>query len=53
MDLSESMEDDLAELKVFSKDLLVKLGHLSDNFQIGFGSYVDKSTTPYTYPKAE
>ncbi|XP_078460523.1 integrin beta-6-like [Lampetra fluviatilis] len=47
MDLSASMFDDLQNIKSLGTTLATKMGQLSRNFRIGFGTFVDKPLSPY------
>ncbi|KAG7506803.1 integrin beta-4 isoform X1 [Solea senegalensis] len=48
MDFSNSMADDLDNLKKMGNQLASVVGTLSDNFTIGFGKFVDKVIEPQT-----
>nr|QGA72430.1 integrin beta 2 [Eriocheir sinensis] len=48
MDLSQSMKDDKEQLANVSQVLTETLGRLTDQYTIGFGSFVDKVMMPYT-----
>ncbi|KAL2101841.1 hypothetical protein ACEWY4_003602 [Coilia grayii] len=48
MDFSNSMSDDLDNLKNMGKELATLVETLSDNYTIGFGKFVDKVTEPQT-----
>ncbi|XP_075886634.1 integrin beta-2 [Nelusetta ayraudi] len=48
MDLSNSMKDDLDNVKGLGKDLLTALNSITQHAQIGFGAFVDKTVLPYT-----
>ncbi|KAJ8264147.1 hypothetical protein GJAV_G00145770 [Gymnothorax javanicus] len=48
MDFSNSMSDDLANLKRMGDELAKLVGKLSDDYTIGFGKFVDKVTEPQT-----
>uniref|UniRef100_A0A9J8DF78 Integrin beta n=1 Tax=Cyprinus carpio carpio TaxID=630221 RepID=A0A9J8DF78_CYPCA len=48
MDFSNSMSDDLANLKRMGDQLAKLVGKLSDDYTIGFGKFVDKVTEPQT-----
>lgn len=48
MDFSNSMEDDLDNLKRMGKELASLVGTLSNNYTIGFGKFVDKVIEPQT-----
>ncbi|KAI1896702.1 hypothetical protein AGOR_G00097480 [Albula goreensis] len=48
MDFSNSMSDDLDNLKRMGDKLANLVGKLSDNYTIGFGKFVDKVTEPQT-----
>ncbi|XP_072029330.1 integrin beta-1-like [Amphiura filiformis] len=47
MDLSKSMEDDLRNLKLLGATLAREMKQITSNFQLGFGSFVDKTVMPY------
>lgn len=47
MDLSFSMNDDLVNLQRLADDLANTISNITDNFQLGFGSFVDKRLVPY------
>ncbi|XP_041099811.1 integrin beta-1-like isoform X1 [Polyodon spathula] len=47
MDLSFSMEDDLMNIKRLGTDLMREMKNITDDFRIGFGSFVDKTVLPY------
>uniref|UniRef100_A0A7N8YQ31 Integrin beta n=1 Tax=Mastacembelus armatus TaxID=205130 RepID=A0A7N8YQ31_9TELE len=48
MDFSNSMADDLDNLKRMGKELASLVGKLSDDYTIGFGKFVDKVIEPQT-----
>ncbi|XP_061086823.1 integrin beta-4 isoform X3 [Conger conger] len=48
MDFSNSMSDDLDNLKRMGTQLANLVGKLSDDYTIGFGKFVDKVTEPQT-----
>ncbi|XP_047656168.1 integrin beta-4 isoform X1 [Tachysurus fulvidraco] len=48
MDFSNSMSDDLDNLKKMGDELARLVGTLSDDYTIGFGKFVDKVTEPQT-----
>uniref|UniRef100_A0A8C1DW78 Integrin beta n=1 Tax=Cyprinus carpio carpio TaxID=630221 RepID=A0A8C1DW78_CYPCA len=48
MDFSNSMSDDLDNLKRMGDQLAEVVGTLSDDYTIGFGKFVDKVTEPQT-----
>ncbi|XP_050972902.1 integrin beta-4 isoform X2 [Labeo rohita] len=48
MDFSNSMSDDLDNLKRMGDQLAQLVGNLSDDYTIGFGKFVDKVTEPQT-----
>ncbi|XP_060518734.1 integrin beta-PS-like [Cylas formicarius] len=54
MDLSASMKDSKDRLGQLGQELASAMRKKTNNFQIGFGSFVDKVTLPYvnTYPDA-
>ncbi|XP_065194784.1 integrin beta-1-like [Sycon ciliatum] len=47
MDHSNSMKDDLDTLKLNSVSLANAIRSVSNNYRIGYGSYVDKTTAPF------
>jgi integrin beta 1 len=47
MDLSNSMEDDKVKLAELGDLLASKMSNITQNFRLGFGSFVDKKTMPY------
>lgn len=47
MDFSGSMADDKNNLVTLSSGLLATLANLTDDFQIGFGTFVDKPIQPF------
>lgn len=49
MDLSFSMKDDLARLRTLGNELAVTMGRTTSNLRMGFGAFVDKTTSPYMY----
>ncbi|KAA8585372.1 hypothetical protein FQN60_004066 [Etheostoma spectabile] len=49
MDLSYSMKDDLARLRTLGNELAVAMGRTTSNLRMGFGAFVDKTTSPYMY----
>uniref|UniRef100_A0A671XAZ9 Integrin beta n=1 Tax=Sparus aurata TaxID=8175 RepID=A0A671XAZ9_SPAAU len=48
MDFSNSMADDLDNLKKMGNELASLVGNLSDDYTIGFGKFVDKVIEPQT-----
>ncbi|MED6244242.1 hypothetical protein ATANTOWER_000772 [Ataeniobius toweri] len=48
MDFSNSMQDDLDNLKKMGNELAVVVKKLSDDYTIGFGKFVDKVIEPQT-----
>lgn len=46
-DLSYSFVDDLATLKNLGAKLVSSIQNISTNYQVGFGSFVDKKLAPY------
>ncbi|CAL9708839.1 unnamed protein product [Knipowitschia caucasica] len=48
MDFSNSMADDLDNLKKMGSELAKVVGDLSDDYTIGFGKFVDKVVEPQT-----
>jgi protocadherin alpha len=53
MDFSRSMEQDLGRLRNTADDILTTIQGITSNFQVGFGSFVDKPTHPYFLPGSE
>ncbi|XP_008295050.1 integrin beta-2 isoform X1 [Stegastes partitus] len=53
MDLSNSMKDDLANVKELGQDLFAALSKITERAQIGFGAFVDKTVLPYTNTNKE
>ncbi|XP_054463425.1 integrin beta-3-like [Anoplopoma fimbria] len=53
MDLSFSMRDDLVRLRTLGNELAVTMGRTTSKLRMGFGAFVDKTTSPYmyTYPQ--
>ncbi|KAL5278574.1 ITGB1 family protein [Megaselia abdita] len=53
MDLSKSMEDDKEKLSTLGDSLATEMRKITSNFNLGFGSFVDKVLMPYvsTVPK--
>lgn len=53
MDLSKSMEDDKEKLSKLGDLLSDTMRNITNNFRLGFGSFVDKVLMPYvsTVPK--
>ncbi|KAJ0058348.1 hypothetical protein NL108_013421, partial [Boleophthalmus pectinirostris] len=49
MDLSYSMKDDLAKLVTLGSELAQAMGKITSNLRMGFGAFVDKTTSPYMY----
>lgn len=49
MDLSFSMKDDLARLRTLGSELADTMGHTTSKLRMGFGAFVDKTTSPYMY----
>ncbi|XP_013925223.1 PREDICTED: integrin beta-6 isoform X2 [Thamnophis sirtalis] len=47
MDLSASMDDDLKTIKELGSTLSKEMSKLTSNFQMGFGSFVEKPVLPY------
>ncbi|XP_074553579.1 integrin beta-3a [Halichoeres trimaculatus] len=52
MDLSFSMKDDLARLRTLGSDLAKTMGRTTSNLRMGFGAFVDKTSSPFmiTFP---
>nr|XP_055171925.1 integrin beta-5 isoform X2 [Nyctereutes procyonoides] len=49
MDLSLSMKDDLDNIRNLGTKLAEEMGKLTSNFRLGFGSFVDKNISPFSY----
>ncbi|XP_061465029.1 integrin beta-5 [Rhineura floridana] len=49
MDLSLSMKDDLDTIRTLGTKLAEEMGKLTSNFRLGFGSFVDKNISPFSY----
>lgn len=49
MDLSLSMKDDLETIRNLGTKLALEMGKLTSNFRLGFGSFVDKNMSPFSY----
>lgn len=49
MDLSLSMKDDLDTIRNLGTKLAYEMGKLTSNFRLGFGSFVDKNMSPFSY----
>ncbi|KAF7657756.1 hypothetical protein LDENG_00022280 [Lucifuga dentata] len=49
MDLSYSMQDDLALLRTLGNELATTMGRTTSNLRMGFGAFVDKTMSPYMY----
>uniref|UniRef100_A0A673B8I4 Integrin beta n=1 Tax=Sphaeramia orbicularis TaxID=375764 RepID=A0A673B8I4_9TELE len=49
MDLSLSMKDDLHTIRNLGTKLAQEMGKLTSNFRLGFGSFVDKNVSPFSY----
>ncbi|XP_029967045.1 integrin beta-5 [Salarias fasciatus] len=49
MDLSLSMKDDLDTIRNLGTKLALEMGKLTSNFRLGFGSFVDKNVSPFSY----
>ncbi|CAN9498598.1 unnamed protein product [Ophioblennius macclurei] len=49
MDLSLSMKDDLDTIRNLGTKLAQEMGGLTSNFRLGFGSFVDKNMSPFSY----
>ncbi|KAG8006782.1 Integrin beta-3 [Nibea albiflora] len=49
MDLSYSMKDDLARLRTLGNELATTMGKKTSKLRMGFGAFVDKTTSPYMY----
>ncbi|KAL0184207.1 hypothetical protein M9458_019903, partial [Cirrhinus mrigala] len=49
MDLSLSMKDDLDTIRNLGTKLAEEMRKLTSNFRLGFGSFVDKGISPFSY----
>ena len=49
MDLSYSMKDDLENLKTLGREIAKEISKITKNFQLAFGTFVDKDIPPYRY----
>ncbi|KAL0963982.1 hypothetical protein UPYG_G00316050 [Umbra pygmaea] len=49
MDLSLSMKDDLDTIRNLGTKLAGEMRKLTSNFRLGFGSFVDKNMSPFSY----
>ncbi|KAJ6634353.1 hypothetical protein lerEdw1_014068 [Lerista edwardsae] len=49
MDLSLSMKDDLENIRNLGTKLAEEMRKLTSNFRLGFGSFVDKNISPFSY----
>jgi len=47
MDLSNSMSDDRDNVVKLGRELALAVQNITDDFQIGFGSFVDKEVLPF------
>ena len=50
MDLSHSMLDDKEKLSDLGRTLATKMQSVTQNFRLGFGSFVDKNVPPFVQP---
>ncbi|XP_065665072.1 integrin beta-1-A isoform X2 [Hydra vulgaris] len=48
MDMSKSMEDDQEKLKSLGKKIAEEINKITKNYQLAFGSFVDKTVSPFT-----
>jgi hypothetical protein len=48
VDLSQSLLNDLNTIKGIATDIIDTIRNISTQFQVGFGTYVDKTVPPYT-----
>uniref|UniRef100_A0A8D0ED60 Integrin beta n=1 Tax=Salvator merianae TaxID=96440 RepID=A0A8D0ED60_SALMN len=53
MDLSASMDDDLSTIKELGSTLSKEMSKLTSNFQLGFGSFVEKPVSPFINTMAD
>lgn len=47
MDMSNSMEDDLMNLRTLGSKIANEMNKITTNFQLAFGTFVDKTVTPF------
>ncbi|XP_072179655.1 integrin beta-1-B-like [Diadema setosum] len=47
MDLSDSMNDDLVELRRLGPVLVAEMSNITRDFRLGFGAFIDKTVMPY------
>lgn len=47
VDVSASMHNNIEKLNSVGNDLSRKMSYFSRDFRLGFGSYVDKTVSPY------
>lgn len=47
VDVSASMHNNIEKLNSIGNDLSRKMAFFSQDFRLGFGSYVDKTVSPY------
>lgn len=47
MDMSNSMKDDLEKLQTLGTQIANEIKKLTNNFQLAFGTFVDKTVTPF------
>lgn len=52
MDLSASFAGDLDTVKNIAPQIVSAVGNLTSRFQVGFGTFVDKTTAPFNAPLA-
>ncbi|NP_999730.1 integrin beta-C subunit precursor [Strongylocentrotus purpuratus] len=52
MDLSDSMSDDLVQLRSLGGILAGEMKNITNNFRLGYGAFIDKTVMPYVdiYP---
>ncbi|KAI6234958.1 Integrin beta-PS [Aphelenchoides besseyi] len=53
MDLSYSMKDDKEKLSQLGDLLAARMKEITDNFRLGFGSFIDKKVMPFVDPRKE
>uniref|UniRef100_UPI00358E9F2A integrin beta-5-like isoform X2 n=1 Tax=Myxine glutinosa TaxID=7769 RepID=UPI00358E9F2A len=49
MDLSLSMQDDLAKMSRLGTTLAAQMANLTSNLRLGFGAFVDKPSSPFAF----
>lgn len=47
MDMSDSMKDDLINLRALAGEIATAMRNITKNYKLGFGSFVDKTVSPF------